>query len=176
MFRRPRHTLSLSSIYMDYRREVDRPVPGEGRATTGRTNPQELAWQQIISVFPPELAACVNRLKPQVQRQVEEFRLRVGEPVQVCGVEMNHFLRSDGTLTSLPGGDLIVTEDHLSRVLQVVTQSSLYAVEDELRRGFITMPGGHRVGVAGRVVLYEDGHVRSIRNITSLNMRIATEH
>ncbi|MBX5436318.1 MAG: stage III sporulation protein AA, partial [Alicyclobacillaceae bacterium] len=48
--------------------------------------------------------------------------------------------------------------------------------EEDIRRGFVTMPGGHRVGVAGRVVLSETGAIRTIRSITSVNVRIAREH
>ena len=49
---------------------------------------------------------------------------------------------------------------------------SLYAYEEELRQGFLTVRGGHRVGVAGKVIL-EHGAVKSIRSISSLNVRFA---
>jgi len=140
------------------------------------TQAQQLAWSQILAVCPPDLANCLNRLDLAVRNRVEEVRLRLGQPMHICGMDLNHFLATDGSMARDIHTQFAITEDHLSRVLQAVTQSSLYAVEDELRRGFIAMPGGHRVGVAGRAVLYEDGHIRSIRNISSVNMRIAQEH
>ncbi|WDM03085.1 stage III sporulation protein AA [Alicyclobacillus cycloheptanicus] len=106
---------------------------------------------------------------------MEELRFRLGQPVEICGAALDRFLHREAGLTDDPGEAWITTEADLSRVVQGVTQSSLYAVEDELRRGFVTMPGGHRVGVAGHVVLYESGAVRSIRSITSVNIRIAKE-
>jgi stage III sporulation protein AA len=115
-------------------------------------------------------------LPTDVLARIEEIRFRLGQPVQLCGRGINQFLHRDAGLTANAADGLCASEEHISRVLQMVTQASLYAVEDELRRGFVTMPGGHRVGVAGRAVLYESGSVRTIRSITSVNIRIAKEH
>jgi stage III sporulation protein AA len=132
-------------------------------------------WGQALQVCPPDVRERVLGLPPAVIEGIEELRFRVHQPLQLCGSHFDCFLhRKEGT-TDNPAEAFIVTSDHLERVLQVVTQSSLYAVEDELRRGFVTMPGGHRVGVGGRVVLYESGSVRSIRSISSLNIRVAKE-
>ncbi|WP_233095790.1 stage III sporulation protein AA [Alicyclobacillus sp. SO9] len=136
---------------------------------------QEQAWKQVLSVCPPDVQQSMEALPANIQARIEEIRFRLGKPLQVCGEGVDRFLTLSGSLTASETTALFVSEEHLSRVLQVVTQSSLYAVEDELRRGFITMPGGHRVGVAGRAVLYESGEVRSIRSISSVNVRIARE-
>jgi stage III sporulation protein AA len=55
-----------------------------------------------------------------------------------------------------------------------LTNHSVYSFEEELRRGFITIPGGHRVGLAGRTLL-ENGRVRTIRDVSSFNIRVARE-
>jgi stage III sporulation protein AA len=57
----------------------------------------------------------------------------------------------------------------------MLTQHSLYTFEEELRKGFITVAGGHRVGLAGRTVL-EQGKVKLLKDISSFNIRIAREH
>lgn len=132
-------------------------------------------WRQAVRVCPPDIAHRLERLPQGVMERVEELRFRVGQPFQLCGAELDQFLHTDQGLTGHPDEALMVTEEHVARVIQVATQSSLYAVEDELRRGFVTMPGGHRVGIAGRAVLYESGNVRTMRNITSANVRIAKE-
>ncbi len=132
-------------------------------------------WQQALSVCPPDIGARIRGLPVSTLERIEEIRFRLLKPLQVCGVEIDGFLHRTQGLTTNTNEAFLVTGDHISRVVQSVTQSSLYAVEDELKRGFVTMPGGHRVGVAGRVVVYESGFVRSIRSITSLNIRIAKE-
>ena len=56
--------------------------------------------------------------------------------------------------------------------MEYIAGYSLYAYEDELRQGFLTIQGGHRVGVAGKILM-EEGKVRSIRYISFLNIRLA---
>ena len=51
---------------------------------------------------------------------------------------------------------------------------SLYAYEDDIKRGFITVKGGNRVGICGKAVI-ENGHVTTLKNISSLNIRVANE-
>lgn len=135
----------------------------------------ESIWQQILHVCPPEIEQVLHGLPVDTRSRIEELRFRIGQPLQLCGESVEGFLTPESQISIDPAKGLMVTAVQLSRVVQAVSQSSLYAVEDELRRGFITMPGGHRVGVAGRVVVYEDGHIRSIRSITSVNLRIAKE-
>ncbi len=61
-----------------------------------------------------------------------------------------------------------------SRSILAISDNSLYAFEEEIRRGFITIPGGHRVGLAGQVVL-ERGEVKTMKDFSSLSFRIARE-
>jgi len=64
------------------------------------------------------------------------------------------------------------TSEDIRETMERVSQYSFYAFEAELSAGFITLPGGHRVGVAGQVVM-ENGVVRAWRHISALNVRIA---
>ena len=59
----------------------------------------------------------------------------------------------------------------LMETMEYIAGYSLYAYEDELRQGFLTIQGGHRVGVAGKILM-EEGKVRSIRYISFLNIRL----
>ncbi len=55
-----------------------------------------------------------------------------------------------------------------------ISHFSIYTLEEELKRGYVTIAGGHRIGLAGKVIL-ENGQVKAIRNISSFNIRIAKE-
>ena len=68
----------------------------------------------------------------------------------------------------------IAIREDLKFILQRISNYSLYAYEEEIKQGFITIKGGHRVGLAGECVM-EDGHLKTIRNISSLNIRICRE-
>lgn len=64
-------------------------------------------------------------------------------------------------------------EEEMEAILQHICHYSLYAFEDELRQGFITVAGGHRVGLAGQVVLNGDNSVRTMKHIYYMNIRIS---
>jgi stage III sporulation protein AA len=64
------------------------------------------------------------------------------------------------------------TQDDIAETMERVSRHSFYAYETELSMGYITLPGGHRVGVCGQVVL-ENGAVRAWRYISGLNIRVA---
>lgn len=66
-----------------------------------------------------------------------------------------------------------MTPQELDEILQHLCQYSLYAFADEIRQGFLTIQGGHRVGLAGQVILNDEGGIRNIKYIRYLNIRIA---
>ena len=105
--------------------------------------------------------------------RLQEVRLRVGRPVYLRLEDLEYAAGEDGKLLEsgrhpgrgrLPGcgqagqagengGDFsprIVTEKDLRETVECMGNYSLYAYEEELRQGFLTVRGGHRVGVAGR--------------------------
>lgn len=133
------------------------------------------SFAQVFTVCPPDIRRLLEALPKSELNGLEEIRLRLGQPVQLCGSRWDRFLHEDAGVTERLSEGIRVTADHLSRVIASVTQSSLYAVEEDVRRGFVTMPGGHRVGVAGRVVVGDSGAVRSMRSVYSVNIRIARE-
>ncbi len=105
--------------------------------------------------------------------EVEEIRLRINQPLIVRTGKSEFFLTPSGQ-NGLRENAYIVKKDDLIEALERMTNSSLYAAEEELRNGFLTLPGGHRVGITGET-LVEHGSIRTLRNISALNTRIANE-
>lgn len=96
-----------------------------------------------------------------------EIRLRINRPIILaCGLQ-EYILSGDSN-------DYVVTENDIRTTLDLVSSYSLYAYENELRQGYITIKGGHRVGFAGQVIL-EDGRVKNVKHINFLNIRISHE-
>ena len=58
--------------------------------------------------------------------------------------------------------------------MEYISNYSLYAYENELRQGFLTIEGGHRVGVSGKIVS-EKGKVKNFQYISSINIRVCHE-
>jgi len=93
---------------------------------------------------------------------LQEIRIRTGKPV---------FLKCNGREQQISH---IVSKEELQETLEYISNFSLYAYETETRQGFLTMEGGHRVGISGKVVT-EEGKVKSFQYISSINIRICHE-
>ncbi|GGF76959.1 stage III sporulation protein AA [Paenibacillus albidus] len=128
-------------------------------------------WLQL---FPEKVRALLKRLPLPLLGLVEEIRIREGRPLEINYSGKYHFLSGNGTLTQHPGEAYKPDRDESHRLLDLISNHSLYTMEEELRKGFITIPGGHRIGLAGRTVLSAGG-VEHLRDITGFNVRIARE-
>ena len=100
------------------------------------------AFRQAAGVLPPRLRALALALPEGEQGRAEELRLRAGRPMAVL---------LDGAERPLGEGPVEVEE--LERLLELASQSSVHAVLPQLRRGYLTMAGGHRIGLCGTAVL-----------------------
>jgi len=105
--------------------------------------------------------------------ELEEIRLRLARPLMVKHQEGFIFLNAIGQPCQAEQG-YYVTQDDIQRTVQIITRNSWYAFEDEIRSGYLTLPGGHRVGIGGRAVL-ENGKLKTVKYISSLNFRMAKE-
>jgi stage III sporulation protein AA len=113
-------------------------------------------------------------LKMKSIKEVEEIRLRSGQPLLIKIGDKDFTLDKQGKLEeNLKRGYVVSTED-IYRSIASISDNSLYAFEEEISRGFITIPGGHRVGLAGQVVM--NGHeLKTIKDFSGLAFRIARE-
>ncbi|MBE6063627.1 MAG: stage III sporulation protein AA [Clostridium butyricum] len=116
--------------------------------------------KEIIDIFPVRLAQLLK--ERLINEHIYEIRIKVGSPILVY---------------SKYGESIInyhTTKEELKNMMQKISNYSLYAYEEDIRQGFITIKGGHRIGIAGECVM-ENGKVKTIRNISSVNVRIANE-
>ncbi len=126
----------------------------------------------ILQLFPLRYRAFWQNAAGD-QEHIQEIRLRAGRPVVLNRDGGEVFLDGQGRYTDTLREPSLVTERMLQEILEHICHYSPYAFEEELRRGFVTVAGGHRVGVAGQAVLEQDGTVRTLKNISFLNIRVA---
>lgn len=116
-----------------------------------------------VQVLPRDLCSMLDMLSPKELESLEELRLRAGFPMamSIAGQEQ------------VPASwrERILTEEDLRRVLEVAGKGSVHAILDQLRAGYVTAPGGVRLGICGEAAV-EDGRVRAFRTVTSLAIRI----
>lgn len=104
----------------------------------------------------------------------QEIRLRVGRPIVFVKDLKEFFITINNQITTDEKKGLIINEKELRETLEFISNHSMYAFEEEIRNGFITLSGGHRVGICGRAVV-EDCKIKTIKNISFVNIRIAHE-
>lgn len=132
------------------------------------------AISEVLPFLPGNIRAMLASLPETLQGQVEEIRLRQGRPLVLGTASEDIFLNSEGRPTRRAGEAYLITPGDMDRLVQLISGSSLYALEEELRSGFITLPGGHRAGITGRAVL-EGGKVRTLKYFSGCNIRVSRE-
>lgn len=128
--------------------------------------------QDLLQLFPMAQRDFWKRTAA-AQEQIQEIRMRKGKPVIVLWKGQEWFLDSEGNFTDKPDCAHCVEEKEMEALLNHICHYSPYAFGDEIRQGFVTVAGGHRVGLAGQVVLENQTSVRTIKHISYLNIRIS---
>jgi len=143
-----------------------------GRETTKQLDNYFPAY--IFEIFPINIRSLLTKIPLLILTEIEEIRLRMNRPVLLVTADRHFTIDIGGKISeNLLEGYIISAED-MQKVLHKISQSSIYAWEEEFRRGYITITGGHRIGLTGRVVL-DKGLIKSMKEISGLNFRIARE-
>ncbi len=116
----------------------------------------------ITELLPPHVSDFVQTFPTVDIEKLEEVRMRIGQPIE-C-------LFSSKPIYS----SALFSEEDSVYFLNQLSQYSMYAFEEELQKGYITIQGGHRVGLAGKTIL-ENGVVKTIRPVSSFNIRVARQ-
>jgi len=132
----------------------------------------EIKIFEVLEYLPKHIRQMVKKLPHDTLRDIEELRLRLGKPLSVAGCGIEFFLCFDGS--TIEANAYQVTQEDLKSSLQLVCNFSIYSVEEELRNGFVTISGGHRVGVCGRAVM-EKGRIKTLKDVSFMNFRVAKE-
>ena len=128
----------------------------------------------LYELFPGRLIKECGVLEEKINK-IQEIRLRVNRPVTIFSEGMEYYISGDGQVTGKQKNGMRIGEKDMEDIVNHICHSSLYAYEEEIRRGYITIKGGHRVGISGQVVLSTNHEIRTIKNISFINIRIAHE-
>lgn len=116
--------------------------------------------KDVLEILPGRIRDIINNLKNF--EGIQEIRLKVDKPLIIQ-------VGNDEIITST-----IVSNQDLKLILQYISNYSIYAYEEEIKQGYITIKGGHRVGLCGSCVI-ENNKIKTIKSIGSLNIRICKE-
>lgn len=128
--------------------------------------------ESIAAILPHSIKRVIRQLPASTTEVLEEIRIREQRPLEIIYGGKYAFVTTNGLTVQDPHQAYVVSREECVKLLDLLTDHSVYTLEEELKQGFITIAGGHRVGLAGRTVL-ENGKVKFIREISAFNIRIA---
>ncbi len=126
---------------------------------------------QVVRLFSANIRQRLERLPLDYQR-VYEIRMRVHSPCLILYQGEEFFLGRKGSMTREIGQAYRVTGEDIQETMEHIAGYSLYAYEEEIRQGYLTVQGGHRVGIAGKAIV-EGEHVRGVKYISYINVRLS---
>ena len=135
-----------------------------------------IEYDTILDYMPKNgLRTVVHQGLKNAGFNVDEIRIRTDRPLSFVSGNKIYFVKPDGALTAGVDKGFIVERFSLNTLFRSICENSVYAYSDEIRQGFVTLRGGHRVGFVGRAICDSDGRIENFRDISSVNIRIARE-
>ncbi|MEF9959708.1 MAG: stage III sporulation protein AA [Niameybacter sp.] len=128
--------------------------------------------RSVLSIMPKGIREQLVQLAKQKEGIVQEIRIRASKPLLIVMNNEEYGLTPQGLGTV--SRSWLVTYEEVQAILQFLSGYSLYALEDEIRQGYVTIEGGHRIGLVGKAVI-EDKKVKTLKYISGLNIRLSHE-
>ena len=128
----------------------------------------------IYELFPKRLLDVFSCLD-QYLNDIQEIRIRVNRPVTIRIHGVEKVVLKEGQVGEKIQAAFCLNEKDIEDIVRHLCHASPYAYEEEIKRGYMTVRGGHRVGLAGQAVLSADGAIKTLKNIAFINIRIAHE-
>ena len=117
---------------------------------------------EILNYFPNYIKEKFKNVSEKDWESAKEIRIRNGKPIIISQFNKEIIIEH------------IASSEDILRVVENFSENSLYKVQNEINEGFITIKGGHRIGISGTSVI-ENEKIKNIKYISSLNIRIARE-
>lgn len=133
------------------------------------------SFDSAVSFLSTRLQQALLFLPRSFTVQISEIRLRLGQPVALCGSGGIRFVSVCRKITMLPGSEsLSAAREDLDETFRRLCEYSVHSCQNQISEGFLTVRGGHRAGLCGTAVIQE-GRVTGMRCIAGISLRIARE-
>ncbi len=126
---------------------------------------------ELLKIFSLKLRVVLGKLEIDFNA-LQEIRLRINCPLLVNYQNREYFVSYDAKLINDSANGIIITMNEIKETMEYISNYSLYAFEEEIRQGFITISGGHRIGITGKTIIQDDA-IKGIKHISYINVRLA---
>ena len=118
--------------------------------------------KNVLEYLPQKISSEIKKSIPEIE-QILEIRIRINRPVCIKTIRKEYVIDK-----------IKIDSTDMNKIFNIITEFSTYAYENSIKKGFITVRGGHRIGICGEAV-YEKNEIKYINNISYLNFRAAKE-
>lgn len=126
---------------------------------------------ELIKIFSRNIREILLRTTVNFE-DVQEIRLRVQGPLMMIYKNEEYYISQSGKLVNNIQEACLISKNELKETMEYISNYSLYAFEEEIRQGFITIQGGHRIGIAGKTII-DSNDIKSIKYISFINVRLS---
>lgn len=126
---------------------------------------------ELLKIFSLKLRNILSKLRIDFE-ELQEIRLRIDCPLMINYGNREFFVSENSSLVKDPSQGVPVTKNEIRETMEYISNYSLYAFEEEIRQGFITISGGHRIGISGKTIIHEDA-IKGMKHISYINIRLA---
>ncbi|ONI44934.1 stage III sporulation protein AA [Candidatus Epulonipiscium fishelsonii] len=124
----------------------------------------------MFEIFPMHIKKMFNSISKQIFDNIQEIKMRIDKPILIYKDQEEFGINISGIVKA--EHSYIVLREDIDATLKFISGFSMYSLEDELRQGFLTIEGGHRIGVTGKAVV-QNQKLRTLKDINGLNIRVA---
>lgn len=127
--------------------------------------------EELLKIFSLKLRTILSKLTIDFDK-LQEIRLRINSPLLIIYGNKEAFVTEEAKMVDTPSKAIQITKNEIRETMEYISNYSLYAFEEEIRQGFITISGGHRIGIAGKIII-EDDVIKGMKHISFINIRLA---
>lgn len=129
------------------------------------------AEDELLKIFAASVRSVLKKMDLDYNK-LQEIRLRTQSPLLIRYEGREYYVNHEGKLTEEQKDSYMISGAEIQETVGYIGNYSLYAYEEELRQGFITVQGGHRVGMAGKIIM-EKNDVKTMKYISFINVRLS---
>lgn len=123
----------------------------------------DVEFRSVVKELPTNIQDILLKVPINIRLSANEIRLRTGR--KICIVYGNKLCFLDKTLNI----------EEIRECFRSICNYSIHSHTQEIKKGFVTIHGGHRAGISGTAVYDENNNLINLREISSINLRIAKQ-
>lgn len=131
------------------------------------------SFDNAINWLTDKLRVPLQKVPEEIKNVAQEVRLRINAPVVINCPNSSYFVTNQGEVSNNLRCDFVMTDKNdIQEAFEKICDYSVYSHQEEIKNGYVTIKGGHRIGICGTAVI-KDNKVISLRDISSMNVRVS---